>query len=290
MRAPSHYRWLLSIIFLVIQSPLEAQTPSDNSNATTNESRRIVILTFDDSAKTHFTFVRPILLKYGFGGTFFITEGWDFATNKRDYMTWEEIAQLSRDGFEIGNHTRDHMGVQEKNLDRLEEQLDAIAQRCKEHNIPKPITFAWPGNSITPKAFPILQAHGIQFARRGGVPEQSYESGKGFAFEPGKDHPLLLPSAGDAKPQWELANFVEAVEQANQDHIAILQFHGVPDTAHAWVSTEAAKFEAFMHYLALKKFQVEPLRYLSQLKLPPSPENPMEIIEQRRHQLQAPSK
>ncbi len=154
MRAPSHYRWLLSIIFLVIQSPLEAQTPSDNSNATTNESRRIVILTFDDSAKTHFTFVRPILLKYGFGGTFFITEGWDFATNKRDYMTWEEIAQLSRDGFEIGNHTRDHMGVQEKNLDRLEEQLDAIAQRCKEHNIPKPITFAWPGNSITPKAFP----------------------------------------------------------------------------------------------------------------------------------------
>ncbi len=32
---------------------------------------RLVVLTFDDSAKTHFTTVRPILLTYGFGATFF---------------------------------------------------------------------------------------------------------------------------------------------------------------------------------------------------------------------------
>ena len=55
---------------------------------------KLVVLTFDDSAKSHFTIVRPILKKYGFGATFFITEGFDFPTNKQDYMTWDEIAAL----------------------------------------------------------------------------------------------------------------------------------------------------------------------------------------------------
>ena len=36
---------------------------------------RLVVLTFDDSSKSHFTVVRPILKKHGFGATFFITEG-----------------------------------------------------------------------------------------------------------------------------------------------------------------------------------------------------------------------
>ena len=77
---------------------------------------RLVVLTFDDSVKSHYTVARPILKKYGFGATFFITEGFTFKKNKKDYMTWEEIRELHRAGFEIGNHTRDHMGVRVRNL------------------------------------------------------------------------------------------------------------------------------------------------------------------------------
>ena len=54
---------------------------------------KLVVLTFDDSVKSHFTVVRPILKRYKFGATFFITEGFDFATNKNDYMTWDQIAK-----------------------------------------------------------------------------------------------------------------------------------------------------------------------------------------------------
>ncbi len=254
------------------------------SSATFSQDKkdRIVVLTFDDSAKTHFSTVRPILLKYGFGATFFITEGWDFASNKRDYMTWDEIAQLHRDGFEIGNHTRDHMGINDKNLDRIEEQLQAIDDRCKEHGIPKPVSFAWPGNATTTKAFDILAKHGIRFARRGGAPERSYESGAGFAYEPGKDHPLLLPSAGDAKPKWEIADFISAAKQAQNNRIAILQFHGVPDTAHDWVSTASEKFEAYMHYLAVEKYRVVALKDLLKLVQPAElPKDPMQIVRAR---------
>ncbi len=224
---------------------------------------KLVVLTFDDSAKSHFTVVRPLLLKYQFSATFFITEGFDFRDNKRDYMTWDEISQLHRDGFEIGNHTRDHLGINDANVPKLAEQIEAIAKRCEEHGIPAPVSFAWPGNATSINAFPILKQHGIQFARRGGAPEYPYEKGQGFAFQPGADHPLLLPSAGDARPKWTIDDFVRAVEQARSGRIAILQFHGAPDTAHSWVSTEQQNFEAYMHYLAMHQYKVIALRDLS---------------------------
>lgn len=244
---------------------------------------KLVVLTFDDSAKSHFTIVRPLLKKYGFGATFFITEGFDFRTNKNDYMTWQQIGQLHKDGFEIGNHTRDHLGIKDQNADKLAEQLAGIDQQCKQHGIPKPTTFAWPGNGTSDKAFSILKKHGIRFARRGGAPEQPYDQGKGFAYQPGLDHPLLIPSAGDARPDWELDDFITAVQQARQGKIAILQFHGVPDTAHSWVNTPRQKFESYMHYLAINGYQVIALRDLDKyVNADITPQNHMEVINDRK--------
>src|SRR5262249_44584759 len=100
---------------------------------------RLVVLTFDDSCKSHYTVARPVLKKYGFSATFFITEGFDFKTNKRDYMSWEEIAQLHKDGFEIGNHTRDHKPVTDKTVKELPEQVRTLAEQCKKHGIPAPV-------------------------------------------------------------------------------------------------------------------------------------------------------
>ena len=91
-----------------------------------------------------------------------------------------------------------------------------------------------------------MSQRGIRFARRGGAPEYPYDEGHGFALEPGQDHPLLIPSAGDARPKWSLPDFIRAVEQALDGRIAVLQFRGVPDTAHDWVSSHQQNFEAYM--------------------------------------------
>jgi peptidoglycan/xylan/chitin deacetylase (PgdA/CDA1 family) len=245
-----------------------------------------VVLTFDDSSKSHFTVARPLLKEYGFGATFFITEGFDFKENKQDYMTWDEIRHLHEDGFEIGNHTRDHLGITDKTVDRLDEQLEGIESQCKAHGIPSPTTFAWPGNATTPAAFAVLQKHGIQFARRGGAPEYPYEEGRGFAFEPGSDHPMLLPSAGDARPKWTIQDLIRAAEQARDGRIAILQFHGVPDTAHDWVSSSQQNFEAYLKYLHLEKYKVIALRDLQEYVDPRiAPTDPNAIIDARKAKL-----
>src|SRR5436190_8710701 len=140
---------------------------------------KLVVLTFDDSKASHYTVVRPLLKKYGFGATFFISEGFSFPTNKDDYLTWEQIRELDREGFEIGNHTRDHRGITSANLPELREQVDAINAQCAAHSIPKPVSFAYPGNAIEASALPVLETLGFRFARRGGAPEYPYEEGRG---------------------------------------------------------------------------------------------------------------
>jgi peptidoglycan/xylan/chitin deacetylase (PgdA/CDA1 family) len=248
---------------------------------------KLVVLTFDDASRSHFTVARPLLKKYGFGATFFITEGFDFPTNKRDYMTWEEIALLAKDGFEIGNHTRDHQGVSERTLRDLSAQVRAINAQCRKHGVPIPVSFAYPGNAIERKALPILRELGIQFARRGGAPEYPYKDGRGFAYEPGLDHPLLIPSAGDARPGWTLEDFKQAVNQARHGKIAVLQFHGVPDTAHSWVTISQTQFEDYLRYLQENHFRVIALRDLRKYVDPAlAPSDPWGVIIDRQHLLE----
>ena len=247
---------------------------------------KLVVLTFDDASKSHVTVVAPLLKKYKFGATFFVTEGFDMVTNKRDYMTWQEIAQLHNDGFEIGNHTRDHMSITDKTVANLVQQVQVINERCQAHGIPAPVSFAYPGNAIAKDAIRVLEHVGIKFARRGGAPEFPYKEGRGFAYEPGLDHPLLIPSAGDARPAWILDDFKRAVNQAKDGKIAVIQFHGVPDTAHDWVNTSKKQFESYLQYLADNRYQVIALRDLSRYVDPADvPRDPWSIIEARQQKL-----
>ena len=259
---------------LAAASPVRAALPIPD---------KLVVLTFDDSSASHYTNARPVLKRYGFGATFFITEGFTFPANKKDYLTWAQIAELHRDGFEIGNHTRDHLAITEKTVPRLAEQLDAIVQRCREHGIPTPVSFAWPGNKFHVSALPILQQAGIRFARRGGEPEVPYAVGGGAAYEPGADHPLLIPTTGDARPDWSLENLKRAVALARGGRIAVLQFHGVPDGEHPWVNTPRERFEEYMAWLHAERFTVIAMRDLARYVDEKSvPANPLEVMERRK--------
>jgi hypothetical protein len=182
----------------------------------------------------------------------------------------------------------DHKAVTADTLHELTEQVRALGARCREHGIPVPVSFAYPGNGIHPKALPLLGELGIRFARRGGSPEYPYKEGRGWAYEPGLDHPLLIPSAGDVRPAWTLQDFEQAVQQAGHGRIAVLQFHGVPDTAHSWVTTSQVQFEGYLRYLAEHRYQVIALRDLAKYVDPDLvPQNAWGIIEDRQRLLAA---
>ena len=67
---------------------------------------KLVVLTFDDAVKSHWTFVAPFLKDLGFRATFLVSHRW--MNDHENFMTWQEIAKIHQMGFEIGNHTWTH--------------------------------------------------------------------------------------------------------------------------------------------------------------------------------------
>jgi peptidoglycan/xylan/chitin deacetylase (PgdA/CDA1 family) len=219
----------------------------------------LVVLTFDDSVASHATFVAPLLKKHGFGATFYITEGFEFLQDKTHYLTWTQIKAMHEAGFEIGNHTRAHKGVNGQKPAEIAADLAHIEQRCAEHGIPKPTTFSYPGYATSPAATVVLRERGYRFARAGGA----------RVFDPAKDDPLTLPQAFDSKPDSTLAQFKAAIAQARDGKVAVITFHGVPDIKHPWVNTDPVKFEAYLGALKEAGCHVIAMRDLARYLPPP---------------------
>ena len=64
-----------------------------------SHTNKVVILTFGDTLRSQFTNAKPILDKYGFKGSFFITCLW-VGSSKSD-LTWQDISALQKDGHDI---------------------------------------------------------------------------------------------------------------------------------------------------------------------------------------------
>ena len=226
---------------------------------------KLVVLTFDDGVKSQGTFVAPLLKQYGFGATFFVTEGAQVWGNEENYLNWDEVRDLHDAGFEIGSHTQRHHAVSSQSPAELRAELEYIDRRCAEYGVPKPETFCYPGYDHCPEAVPVLADWGFRFARRGVHPEYDYcgEGDRGPAYDPAVHHPLLIPTTGSAGPRWRFEDFLWALDQARDGRIAVLTFHGVPDLDHAWVHTEPEMFERCMKVLDERGCTVIALRELA---------------------------
>jgi len=224
---------------------------------------KTIVLTFDDSVKSHLTVAAPILKKHGFGATFFVSHAW--MNDKNNYLNWHEIAKLNRLGFEIGNHSWSHVTLHDSNAENIaEEQILKIEQALKKYGVPKPVSFSWPGNHFGPETWAKLKKLGYKFGRRGPQPgsPSSEVLGAGELYDPEKNDPLLVPSSGLAVPSWTLEDFKKIVAPAKDGKIVVLQLHGVPDNRHPFCSTPAERFREFVEYLAREKFNVIAMRDL----------------------------
>ena len=212
---------------------------------------RLVVLTFDDAVVSHATFVAPLLEKYRFGATFFVVEFPPDFDDKSKYMTWEQIRGLHEKGFEIGNHTGRHTHVTRMDRARLIEDLEYIENRAAEHGIPRPVTFAYPAYATHPSALPVLREKGYLFARTGG----------NRPYDPTRDHPYLIPSYSTSAVNRD--SILAAFQEARDGKIVVLTIHGVPDTAHPWVTTPPELFEEYLKYLHEHGYRVIALRDLA---------------------------
>jgi peptidoglycan/xylan/chitin deacetylase (PgdA/CDA1 family) len=75
--------------------------------------------------KSHLTVAAPLLEKYDFNATFFIT--YAFMEDTVNFLSWKEIKKLDCLGFEIGNHSWTHPDFsQPENAARLAGELGLV--------------------------------------------------------------------------------------------------------------------------------------------------------------------
>ncbi|MEC7357965.1 MAG: polysaccharide deacetylase family protein, partial [Verrucomicrobiota bacterium] len=226
---------------------------------------KLVVLGFDDCNKSDRNFVAGVLKEYGFGATFYVTEGLGFLGNKRHYVTWKEIKELNDMGFEIGNHTKTHPNVTRISREKFSKELEHIEGRCDQYKITKPTTFAYPGFSHDLKSVQVLQEKGYHFSRRGVGPEfkDSGSGSRGPVYDPLEDHPLLIPTTGYAGPKWGIEDLKWAISKARDGKIAVICFHGVPALDHPWVNCDQDKFKEYMKLMKEEGCVVISMRDLS---------------------------
>ena len=152
-----------------------------------NNKPAALSLTFDDGLVDHYTVVRPMLKDAGIPATFFIVPAWtDLAesnrkdSTKRQFMSWQQVAELSEDGHEIGNHSYSHRSMRGASEAQMYRQAVEPIGIIESKTGQKPVTFCFPGNARDEAALAFVMKHHIN-ART-----TQYSVGKNFeisAFE-----------------------------------------------------------------------------------------------------------
>ncbi len=217
-----------------------------------NYPEKTVVFTFDDCVKNHYDFAAPLLEKYGFNATFFITrfsEEW-----RREHgatlMTPEEIADLHARGFEIGNHTMTHPDMSALDEAACLRELEAMERFLREEcGIREPqVSFAYPGGPFVPAMAPVLKRKGIRIARTT-VAE---------CWRVGAHDPMQVPSislSGDS-----LLTFYRTLANIPEGTAPVFLFHGVPELVHPWCNLAPELFARYCEYLKEHGFRVLSLR------------------------------
>ena len=120
---------------------------NDDANVGSSSSTaKLVILTFGDTLKGQITTAKPILDRYGFKASFFITCDWAGLQRSKDpHMTWQDISSLQKDGQDIESKTMTHRDMSHLSAADLNFEVAQSKKCLSDHSINKNATiFATP--------------------------------------------------------------------------------------------------------------------------------------------------
>lgn len=116
-----------------------------------------VVLTFDDGYIDAYEVVFPLLLDYGFTGTFFVLATpahfeWE------SYLTWGQMKEMSDAGMDIQAHGRDHVDLRGRSYDYLVYQILGIQEAIHYHTGRLPRFFCYPSGQYDASVIAVLKS------------------------------------------------------------------------------------------------------------------------------------
>ncbi len=116
-----------------------------------------IILTFDDGYRDNYENAFPILQEYDMVATFFVITGY-LDEGRPDYVTWEQVAEMSQAGMSIESHSYNHADLSGKDVDYLVWQILGPKQAIEERTGVPVRFFCYPGGSYDELVIDVLKS------------------------------------------------------------------------------------------------------------------------------------
>lgn len=140
---------------------------------------KAVAISFDDGYSSIYDTAFPLLQKYNFPFTLFLSTG-PINEQQGGYMNWGEIREMSEYGATIANHTVSHPYMLEKRaneaddneawLARLRQEIVAAEREIEQHTQQNHRYLAYPYGEFNPELKALLQSMGYTgFAQNSGA-------------------------------------------------------------------------------------------------------------------------
>jgi len=132
-----------------------------------------VVITFDDGFADFFYEALPILKRYNFTATLYITTAYVNGTSRwlqregeteRHMLSWEQVAEINKQGIEIGAHSHHHYQLDTLALAKAQEEIVLSKSILQEHLGLDVQSFAYPFGYSSSKVRHFVQDAGFTSA------------------------------------------------------------------------------------------------------------------------------
>ena len=136
--------------------------------------RRSTAITFDDGYEETYRLAAPLLRRYGFRATVFVTPN---DVGRPGFMTWDQVRSSAQDGLTIGSHTLHHTYLPLAARAQIQEELHESRRRL-EAEIGRPVALlSYPVGGYTEEVQAIARQSGYRaaFTTNRGVKRLGYD-------------------------------------------------------------------------------------------------------------------